>query len=266
MTELKVQSRSFTIEPMVHSENVRSNFAQRLAQACTKAGIEDHGRGVILAKALKVTPKAVSKWLNAESMPRQNKMEELANLLKVDLFWLQYGKQHSGSNPNEPQQPTEANAEILGEIDAWDRKTPLSDDEVEVPFFADIRLSAGSGEVAEREHTGLKLRFAKSTLRRYNVPPECAVCVKATGNSMEPVLPDGSTVGIDTSSTGVVDGKMYAINHSGELRVKLLYKTPGGGLRVRSYNAEEHPEERYSQEQAKDIVVLGRVFWYSVML
>lgn len=266
MTELKVQSRSFTIEPMVQSEDVRTNFSQRLAQACIEAGIEEHGRGVILAKALKVTPKAVSKWLNAEAMPRPGKMEELADFLKIDLFWLQYGKQQSAQLHTAPKQTTKPNAEVLGEIEAWDGKTPLSDDEVEVPFFADIRLSAGSGEVAEREHTGLKLRFAKSTLRRYNVPPECAVCVKATGNSMEPVLPDGSTVGIDTSAVNVTDGKMYAINHSGELRVKILYKTPGGGLRVRSYNAEEHPEERYSPEQATEIVILGRVFWYSVML
>ncbi|WP_313885533.1 helix-turn-helix transcriptional regulator [Vibrio sp. Vb2736] len=224
-------------------------ISERLRSMMLKRGI----KAIDLARQAKVSRGAVSHWLNGQTQPRGDTALTLANILGCSPDWLLTGKDPS-------------NAEIVGEIDAWDSKTPLSDDEVEVPFFAEIRLSAGSGEVAEREHTGLKLRFAKSTLRRYNVPPECAVCVKATGNSMEPVLPDGSTVGIDTSSTGVVDGKMYAINHAGELRVKLLYKTPGGGLRVRSYNAEEHPEERYSQEQAKDIVVLGRVFWYSVML
>lgn len=92
MQELKVQSRTFNIEHMVHSEIVRNNFSQRLALACTKAGIEEHGRGVILAKRLGVTPKAVSKWLNSEAMPRQSKMQELARVLDVSASWLQFGE------------------------------------------------------------------------------------------------------------------------------------------------------------------------------
>ncbi|BBM66325.1 repressor [Vibrio alfacsensis] len=86
---------------MVHSQNVRSNFSLRLAQACNNAGIEEHGRGVILAKQLKVTPKAVSKWLNAEAMPRQNKMEQLAEFLNVSPYWLQYGKGPSQPSVND---------------------------------------------------------------------------------------------------------------------------------------------------------------------
>lgn len=84
---------------MVQSDEMRDQFSVRLAQACNDAGIEPHGRGVILAQKLKVTPKAVSKWLNAESMPRPNKMEELAKFLGVSVLWLQYGKdQDDGLN------------------------------------------------------------------------------------------------------------------------------------------------------------------------
>lgn len=82
---------------MIQTSNVRINFSQRLAQACNQVGMEEHGRGVILAKQLKVTPKAVSKWLNAESMPRQAKMEELAHFLNVDISWLQFGSAKAGS-------------------------------------------------------------------------------------------------------------------------------------------------------------------------
>jgi len=88
-----------------------------------------------------------------------------------------------------------------------------------------------------------------------------------SGNSMEPVLPDGSTVGVDQGATSVVDGKMYALNHGGQLRVKMLYRLPGGGIRMRSYNREEHRDEEYSAQDMidKEIVVLGRVFWSSVL-
>lgn len=260
MTELIVHARAFIIEPMVQSENVRSEFAQRLAQACSKAGIEEHGRGVILAKKLAVTPKAVSKWLNAESMPRQNKMAELAEYLGVSLYWLQYGKQDT--HPK-------GNAELLGNMQAWDSSTPIGDDEVAVPFLSEVKLSAGNGFVNDLEHdSGFRLRFAKSTLRRYNVEPENAVCVAVHGNSMEPVLPDGSTVGIDCGNKTLMEGKIFAINHNGELFIKKLYRLPGGGLRIYSFNELEYPPREYTEAQVLEqkITIVGRVFWYSVLL
>ncbi|WP_299996910.1 S24 family peptidase [uncultured Cedecea sp.] len=76
---------------MVQKENMREEFAQRLAQACREAGLDEHGRGMVIARALKLSSKGVSKWFNAESMPRQETMNELAKLLRVDVVWLQHG-------------------------------------------------------------------------------------------------------------------------------------------------------------------------------
>ncbi len=152
-------------------------------------------------------------------------------------------------------------------IEIWDDETPLGPDEVELPFYQEVELSAGKGSEVMLETGGRKLRFGRRTLQRKGVSPEAAACVPVTGNSMEPVLPDGSTVGIDTAATHVQDGKMYAIDHCGQLRVKLLYKIPGGGLRLRSYNAEEHPDERYEGDYAREhLRIIGKVFWYSVLL
>ncbi|GGU68538.1 hypothetical protein GCM10009504_27120 [Pseudomonas laurentiana] len=152
-------------------------------------------------------------------------------------------------------------------IEVWDDSTPLGSDEVELPFFKEVELSAGKGSEVMLETNGRKLRFGKRTLQRKQIDPASAGCVPVTGNSMEPVLPDGSTVGVDTAATQVQDGKMYAINHDGQLRVKLLYRMPGGGLRLRSYNSDEHPDERYDGDYVEShIQVIGKVFWYSVLL
>lgn len=152
-------------------------------------------------------------------------------------------------------------------IEAWDDDTPLGPDEVELPFFKEVELSAGKGSEVMLETNGRKLRFGKRTLKRKSIDPAAAGCVPVTGNSMEPVLPDGSTVGVDTANTTIQDGKMYAIDHDGQLRVKLLYRLPGSGLRLRSYNTEEHPDERYEGDYVQQhIRVIGKVFWYSVML
>lgn len=152
-------------------------------------------------------------------------------------------------------------AKIIGDIKPWDGTTPVEDDEVEVPFLKEIQLAAGAGSVIQEDHNGFKLRFAKSTLRKLGVQFENAVCVEVIGNSMEPVLPNGSTVGVDLGCKDIKDGKMYAIDYGDLLRVKLLYAMPGNRIRVRSYNSDEYSEEVVEYNQIK---VLGRVFWSSV--
>lgn len=162
----------------------------------------------------------------------------------------------------------QANATYLGPIDVWDDDTPLDEDEVYVPFLKEVELSAGSGRTVVEQSPKQKLRFGRKTLRRQNVQPSEAVCVTVSGNSMEPVLPGGSTVGVDQGNTTVIDGKMYALNHGGQLRVKTLYRLPGGGVRMRSFNRDEHPDEEYTAEEMvkKEIFIIGKVFWYSVLL
>jgi phage repressor protein C with HTH and peptisase S24 domain len=167
-----------------------------------------------------------------------------------------------------PEAPAEPQGHVdIYPIEVWDDQTPLGPEEVELPFYKEVELSAGKGSEVMLETSGRKLRFGRRSLQRKGVEPESAACAAVTGNSMEPVLPDGSTVGIDTSRKQVQDGKMYAIDHAGQLRVKLLYRLPGGGLRVRSYNEAEHPDERYEGDYVENhIRIIGKVFWYSVLL
>jgi len=161
---------------------------------------------------------------------------------------------------SEAQKPA-SNAEWLGGLDLWDEHTPLDYDEVALPFLREVKLSAGIGSSEVQENHGCKLRFARSTLKRQGVQTERAYCVTVKGNSMEPVLPDGCTVGIDTGKKDVVNGDWYAIDHHGELRIKMMYRLPGGGYRLRSFNSDEYPDEYPVSEQ--ELRVLGRVFWWS---
>ena len=84
---------------------------------------------------------------------------------------------------------------------------------------------------------------------------------------MEPRLHDGDTVAINTAEKSIRDGKIYAILHNGMLRIKRLYNMPDGGIRLRSDNTEEYPEEIVSKEEAeRSIEILGRVFWVAASL
>lgn len=196
---------------------------------------------------------------------------KLAQICGVDPVWLAEGSgspegashlisQNPGSN-------VEPNATMLGYMDVWDDETPLDDDEVYVPFLKEVELSAGAGITAVQQSHKQKLRFGKATLRRQGVQPSEAVCVSVSGNSMEPVLPHGCTVGVDRGCSAITDGKMYALDHGGQLRVKTLYRLPGGGIRMRSFNRDEHPDEEYTAKEMleKEIFIIGKVFWSSVL-
>jgi len=156
----------------------------------------------------------------------------------------------------------------LGSIETWDDETPLDDDEVYVPFLHEVELAAGSGRFAIEESANSRLRFNKKDLRHNGVQFSNAKCVKVGGNSMVPVLRDGATVGVNVgknSLSDIVDGEMYAINHNGQLRVKQVYRIPTG-LRLRSFNRDEHPDEDYTfqQIQEQQISIIGHVFWWAM--
>lgn len=227
-------------------------LAQNLQEKLKASGLTQKE----LAERANISQVMVHKLISGKAK-ESSKLVAIANVLGTTAEELITGKVRN---------KVDANAEWAGPMETWDSNTPLNDDEVEIPFYMEVELAAGHGAIEAIHYHGPKLRFAKSTLRKSNVDPTNAACVRVSGNSMEPVLPNGSTVGVDTSQTNVIDGKMYAINHDGMLRIKTLYKLPGGGLRLRSFNLDEWPDERYEGDELKQITVIGKVFWYSVLL
>lgn len=221
-----------------------------------------------LAIAVGVSTTAVQNWESGRNSILDKYLEPLSQCLGVTEQEIKFGTK-GFMYVDQASPPTnnirESNAVIYGHFDTWDGSTPLTDDEVEVPFFMDVELAAGIGAESQTEKEGPKLRFSKSTLRSANVQAENAACVKVSGNSMEPRLYDGDVVGVDLGSRSIVDGKTYAINHDGMLRVKRLYRMPKGGIRINSLNNDEHPDEVCDAEERKSVIILGKVFWSASM-
>lgn len=215
-------------------------------------------KSVDLVKQTGASKGAISHWVNGTTQPSGENLLSLAKCLKCSPEWLLSGEA-------EKIEVRESNAEWHAGFELWDGDTPLRDDEVALPFYREVELAAGSGSTFVQENGGCKLRFAKSTLKKSRVEPHHAACVTVSGNSMLPVLRHGTTVGIDTSKKSIIDGEMYAIDHDGMLRVKMLYRTPGGGIRIKSYNNDEFPDEFISPEKAANIKIIGWVFWWSVL-
>lgn len=229
---------------------------ERIALAIRESG---KNKGEIAASC-GVANSAVTQWINGSSKSlKPENLYALASATGFSPMWLGIGQ-----GPQK-QIKIEPNAELIGAMAAWDSSTPLYDDEVALPFYKEVQIAAGCGASKVIEVPGRLLRFARSTLRDAGVQPEHAVCASIKGRSMERLILDGATICIDTSDKVIVDGEIYAFDQDGMLRVKYMYRTPGGGVRIRSENAEEFPDEFLTPEQFAKIRMLGWVFWWSTV-
>ncbi|BAP80932.1 transcriptional regulator [Pseudomonas sp. MT-1] len=226
--------------------------------------IEQRFEGIAanFADAVNRTPSYVSRMLASNKHSRgigEEMARSIEQKLGLDNGWLDRPLDASEAVPAKPKEATYT----LEPVGVWDDETPLDSDEAELPFLKEVELSAGSGRTAIHEAGSRKMRFGIRTMRSRGVEPANAVCVTVTGNSMEPVLRNGATISIDRGMTRIQDGDMYAIDHDGQLRVKQLYRMPGGGMRIRSFNRDEHPDEEYGPEEIErhKIRIIGRVWW-----
>lgn len=230
-----------------------TTFSDRLKDSMQKAGLTQSQ----LAEAVGVSQGAIQKLVSGKAKST-TKLVQIANVLGVRPEWLSEGV---GAVRKSDDFPPE---EKWAKIETWDSRTPLENDEVEVPFLKDIEFACGSGRVMEDDYNGYKLRFSKSTLRRVGASTDGSgiICFPAAGNSMEPLIPDGTTVAVNIEDKKIVDGKIYAINQEGWKRIKLLYRTGPDEVTIRSYNADEYPDE---VAKMSNVEVVGRVFWTSTV-
>ncbi|PWC14233.1 phage repressor protein C [Brenneria roseae subsp. americana] len=244
---------------------MKTTLAERLKKARTLQGLSQKALGDIIG----VSQAAIQK-IEVGKASQTTKIFDLSTALKVRPEWLASGEgpMHAdGSTTPQPESSIPPQSE-WGTVASWDDATALSEDEVEVPFLKDIEFACGDGRIQSEDHNGFKLRFSKSTLRKVgaNTDGSGVLCFPATGDSMEPIIPHGTTVAVDTNNKRIIDGKLYAIAQEGGgndklKRIKQLYRKPGGRLVIHSFNRDAD-EEAYESE----VEIIGRVFWYSVLL
>lgn len=198
---------------MVQNEKVRQEFAQRLAQACKDAGLDEHGRGMAIARALKLSSKGVSKWFNAESLPRQEKMNALAAYLNVDVVWLQHGKQ--------------VTAESISSVEYVGKVRPGL-----VPVVGDAVLGV-DGMIDMVEYRG-------GWLKIYSEDPN-AYGLRVRGDSMWPRIQSGEFVLIEPGAKIHPGDEVFVRTSDGHNMIKVLNYTREGDYQFTSVNQDHRP-------------------------
>ena len=131
----------------------------------------------------------------------------------------------------------------------------LNDDIVSIPFYEDIRASAGSGAYNEAE-TAEQLNFPKSFLRQYFglISFDNLSIIIGKGDSMSPTLPESCYLLVQNGS--VNDGEICIARLDDELYVKRLQKRPK--LKLFSDNKTYEPIEL----EGENFEIIGRVVGY----
>lgn len=169
-------------------EKIRNDFSKRLDIACKAKGLPEKGRGVQIASICKVTPKAVSKWFNAETMPSTANIYLLAKFLNVTPEWLTYGT---------------------------DNVVPATVGSTKVPLISYIQAGVWTGIEDFRETCG----DYEYILTDLDVSDD-AFALEIKGDSMTPDFIEGDVVIIDPNEPPHAGEFVAAINGSYEATFK----------------------------------------------
>ena len=213
----------------------------------------------------RVTPQHVNNWFK-RGIPMA-RLDEISELLCVNSRWLRTGE--GVKHPTVPiSNPTTSSPSCeVGSPPNLNTKLITDKNDIHIPFYNEVLSPCGTKKTRVVEIPGKRVRLDCSILHAADVSAENAICVPMIGHSMSHKIQSGSTIAIDRSLTHIVDGEIYALEQDGMLRIKYVYRQPKDGLRLRSHNGKEYPDEVFSAEhiRALDIRILGWVFWWSTL-
>ncbi|BBT39052.1 XRE family transcriptional regulator [Pseudomonas putida] len=253
------------------------NLSQRIKMARKHAGLTQSE----LAEIVGIAQTAVSQLESGKTL-RSTYLVQIAQACSVNSLWLASGEGEMLQPEDkaaltrsvieeifdgEAAEDSEANLALRERLEALRSASGLIPADIEgsisIPYMIEMDDPARPGQTMLEISITTSLLVNAEVFRRRAIEDKTVVAVAVSGNSMSPVLQDGSSVLVDMSETLVKDGKIYAIDHDGQVRVKTVYRLPGGGIRVRSFNTAEHPDETYTPSDLKEhkIRIIGRVFW-----
>jgi len=243
---------------MVQRDQLREAFSRRLAQACTEARLDEFGRGMAIARALGVSSKAVSKWLNAEAIPRQDKMYELATFLNADVLWLQHGNE--GVFADERRESVHAS--VPNENAGGPFYTPQPEPGFRIDVL-DIEASAGPGRLISSEVTETINHIVYDSQEALELfghrPADSIKVITVTGDSMSGTIELGDYIFVDIAKDYFQGDGIYVFLYKGQLLVKRLQMTHDS-LLVRSDNA-KYTDWKICEENEQHLKIIGRVMY-----
>lgn len=186
-------------------------------------------------------------------MPKADELLRIARALGVSTDYLLTGQDPPARlSPDELPQPRVIFSNALDKAAATDAGVRTEDFRA-VPLVEDA-VAAGAARVVSDQIEGWAWVYGPLLGKRKNL-----VAVRIKGNSMSPVLPDGSVAVVDRDDRRVVRGGLYVIRLDGGVTVK--YVSRDGADLVLVPENREHHEQRVTVREGEADPIVGRVVW-----
>lgn len=209
---------------LIFTENIRS-----LAKELNLTNAE-------FADKIGEKPSRLTDVLNGKQRPPFDMVEKILESFNVDANWLITGRRNNS---------------IYNE-------SFFSNDFALIPFY-DVEISAGFGRDGDDAYEPVSyLAYRKDWLKQQRLYVSNLVSTRISGDSMEPTIPDGSTILIDKSRYQPRDGHIYVLRSGSTYWVKRLQIQPSGKLVLISDNA-FYPPMTLDLRVDSDVEIVGQV-------
>lgn len=191
------------------------SIGHRLEQAMKRAGYFNQQS---LADASGIPQPTISRILKntAKKSPSGNTIKQLADACGVAFQWLYDG--------NGPMEKVGGAVGGLLRVEADDTGGQF----VGIKMLRRQVFLGVDGLDADWEYEEeVSLSLPVDWLRSKRLIPSELFAFKASGQSMYPTIPDGAVIVANRTDTQPVDGKLFAVNHSGRPMVKRLERDAG---------------------------------------
>lgn len=220
------------------SDEIR-DLADRISQAVRTAG-----GGASVSRASGTPARTLSKYMAGDAVPSAIALARIAQATDHPMDWfLGAGADValSGHHEHADVQPNQARI-------------------VQIPIL-DVSAGAGAGIDNGDAEIVAHLPFPVGFLQKLWIKPEKVRAVRAHGDSMEPTIPNGMLVLINTAASDLQDGRIYALRAPDGLRLKRIQRQIDGSVTLISDNRDKYLPETLSPEEAMSVEVAGHAFW-----
>ncbi|SDV49790.1 XRE family transcriptional regulator [Chitinasiproducens palmae] len=201
-------------------------------------------------------------------------MEALAKRVGVSAWQTvqQWEREEKGTAPKRAR--LQAVADALGTTPEYllvgDAGAERADDDAEFVgvHVLNVKASAGAGRLVFEESAVGLMAFRTDFLRSMSIARQDAVMMTVQGMSMEPTLPDGSVVLVDTSQTNPRARGVFVVLVDDELMIKRVRVEKNGDLVLTSDNPDKttFPDRKFAAAGKKLVQIKGRARWFSACL
>ncbi|MRH22687.1 S24 family peptidase, partial [Rhodovulum strictum] len=242
---------------------VNSELGRRLTQVREAAGFKTRKE---LAATLEMNAETLGGYERGTSIPDHAFLKLYKDKFGISIDWLVTGEGEMSLSdvPRSPWEPLLAQDRAMYEramraVTGTGVLGPVATGPsgfIHLPLF-DIHASAGLGMPVGPEVQLGALALDRAFLRAQGANPENCSIIAASGDSMEPSIPNGALLVVDHGQTEIRHGHIMVVNVGEDLLVKRIRRRLDGLVELISDNP-AYPPETVGRDMIDQLRIVGR--------